>query len=405
MEKSNNKIKVSLITIIVITIALVLIVLGIISITSNKSDINYNKIENILSNTNQKSNYESNEKYTDFSYYYLTVMDSSYSGWYSDLSGYDYDNILKEVKYVRYIYQDNNWVLAENKNNSPFFSQTGNGIIVNSENYYIPVYELEEGKNKVVVTEITNGGTKKEKEYIINRTPSEYDNMYQVKPINKSDTLSLDTYQDEINVNMNDYNDILLTGSFFSNHEIKDITWTRYEHENNSKDWKIIPESQTNRTFYQSEGKAKIIGNYWVIDILHTDFDGEKIDITITDLSDAKITKTVYVNNTSSPMDFDLGRPKINEENITIDNGIRYVNNEVLLLFNSNVEEARCKEIINEINGKIMSSIGVVKEYDVQINQKFTTYSSIKEYCQKLEETYEEIIDASVNLLTKIDIN
>ena len=104
--------------------------------------------------------------------------------------------------FVRYVYQNNNWVLAENKNNSPFFNQTGNGIIVNSERYYIPVYELEEGKNKVIVTEITNGGTKKEKEFIINRTSSEYDNMYQIKVVNKSDTLRLDTYQDVINVNM-----------------------------------------------------------------------------------------------------------------------------------------------------------------------------------------------------------
>ena len=215
----NKKIKVIIgIIIALLVIAIVLIIARIYFIDKNEKideghdmglpEFDVGSYENLLDNNNSKSDYNSNEEYTDLSYYYLTVMDSSYSTWYSGLSGYDYDNILKEITYVRYVYQNNNWVLAENKNNSPFFSQTGNGIIVNSERYYIPIYELEEGKNKVIVTETTNGGTKKEKEFIINRTPSEYDNLYQVKDINKSDTLTLNTYQDVININMNDYNDI-----------------------------------------------------------------------------------------------------------------------------------------------------------------------------------------------------
>lgn len=419
MEEKNNQIKVKLTTIIILISVIAIIIVEIIFVILNKNndkvineesdkglpEFSNEEWENILSNTNQKSDYNSNEEYTDFSYYYLTVMDSSYSDWYSGLSGYDYNNILKEVTYVRYIYQENNWVLAENKNNSPFFSQTGNGIIVNSERYYIPIYELEEGKNKVVVTEITNGGTKKEKKFIINRIPSEYDNMYQVKAINKSDTLSLNTYQDVINVNMNDYNDILLTGSFYSNYDIKDITWTRYEHENNSEEWKVIPKSQTNRVYYQSEGKAKIIGNYWAIDILHTDSDGTKIEITVTDSSGAKITKTVLINNTSSSMNYDFGNSNFNDENITDDKGMKFINNEVLIMFNNNVKESRCEEIINEINGKIISSMGIVKQYEVQLNYKFTTYSSIEQYCKMLEEKYDEITNVSANMLFEIGLD
>lgn len=414
MKEKNDKIKTKLTVVSLFIIITIIIIVGIVfallSIKKENEKIELPEFseedyQKILNNIKSKAKYNSDEKYTDFNYYYLTVMDSSYSGWYSSLSDYNYNNILKEVTFVRYVYQNNNWVLAVNKNNSPFFNQTGKGIIVNSESYYIPVYELEEGKNKVVVTEITNGGTKKEKEFIINRTPSEYDNMYQVKVVNKSDTLRLDTYQDVININMNDYNNLLLTGSFFSNYALKDITWTRYEHENNSEEWKVIPKSQTNRVYYQSEGKAKITGNYWTIDILHTDSKGTKIEITATDSAGSKITKTVLINNTTQPIDENLENSTDNSGKIIDDNGMRFINNEVIIFFNENVDESRCEEIIKEINGKIKNSLGFIKNYEVQLNYKFSTYESIKKYCKTLEELYDEISSVNANLIFEVSPN
>lgn len=406
-DRKKTKLTVVLLFIIITIIIIVGIVFALLIIKKEDEkpelpEFSEEEYQKILKNIKSKENYNSNEIYTDFNYYYLTIMDSSYSGWHSSLSDYNYNNILKEVTFVRYVYQNNNWVLAENKNNSPFFNQTGNGIIVNSERYYIPVYELEEGKNKVIVTEITNGGTKKEKEFIINRTSSEYDNMYQIKVVNKSDTLRLDTYQDVINVNMNDYNNILLTGSFFSNYALKDITWTRYEHENNSEEWKVIPKSQTNRVFYQSEGKAKITGNYWAIDILNTDSKGTKIEITATDLAGSKITKTVLINSTSQTVDEKFGENTDISGKIVDDNGRRFINNEVIIFFNENVDESRCKEIIKEINGKIKNSLGFIKNYEVQLNYKFSTYESIKKYCKTLEELYDEILSVNANLIYEI---
>ncbi len=418
MKEKNNLIKVKLNTIIILILVIAIIIVGILFVIIKNNDkkfdeghdiglpeFNTSEFENLLKDNNSKSDYNANEEYTNLSYYYITVMDSSYSTWNSGLSGYDYNNILKEVTYVRYVYQNNNWILAENKNNSPFFSQTGNGTIVNYERYYIPIYELEEGKNKIVVTEVTNGGTKKEKEFIINRTSSEYDKIYQVKNVNKSSSLSLDTYQDVININMNDYDNILLTGSFYSNYDIIDITWTRYEHENDSKEWKVIPKSLTNRVYYQSEGKAKILENYWAIDVLSTDSDGTKIEITATDSSGAKITKTVVINNDSQAKKYDIQNPNLRYNNITDDGGMKFINNEVLILFNDNVKEYRCEEIIKEINGKILYSFGTIKSYNVQTNYKFTTYSSIEKYCKMLEDKYDEIEMVSVNSLDEINLD
>ena len=417
MEEENNQIKVKLTTIIILILVVAVIIVGMLFvIINNNNKINDKKIddkkidegydigftdfnagdyENLLKDNNTKSNYNPNEEYTDLSYYYLTVRNS----------GYDYNNVLKEVTYVRYVYQNNNWILADNKNNSPFFSQTGSGIIIVNYDYYIPIYELEEGKNKIVVTEITNGGSKKEKEFIINRTSSEYDKMYQVKDVNKSNALSLDTYQDVININMNDYDNILLTGSFYSNYDIRDISWTRYGHEDNSEEWKVIPRSRTNRVYYESEGKAKIIGNYWAIDVLGTDFDGTKIEITATDSSGAKITKTVVINNVSQCRNYDFQNYNLSDDDITNDGVMKFINNEVLIDFNLNVKESRCEEIIKEINGKIISASAFIKTYEVQIPQKFDTYSAIERYCEMLEEKYDEIEMVSVNFIMAMDLN
>lgn len=392
MNKKMKVIKGIIIVLFLITIVLTIAIIYLI----NKSEKNDEDIgatgldvgfyyESLLENNNSKSDYSSNEEYTDFNYYYLRV--------------YDNDDILEEITYVRYVYQNDNWVLAENKNNSPFFSQTGNGITVDSEHYYIPIYELEEGKNKVIVTETTNEGTKREKEFIINRTPSEYDNIYQIKNVDKSDTLTLNTYQEVIDINMNDYNDILLTGSFYSNYDIKNITWTRYKRKNNSEEWEISPQSQTNRSDYQNQSEAKIYGNYWAIDILDTNDNGEKVEITATDSSGAKITKTVFINNTSVSINYNDKNFNNSDGNITYDNGIEFINNEVLITFNSNVKESRCEEIINEINGNVVASLGVIKEYEVQVNYKFTTYSEIEAYCEMLKEQYDEIMDVSVNMV------
>ena len=93
------------------------------------------------------------------------------------------------------------------------------------------------------------------------------------------------------------------------------------------------------------------------------------------------------------------------DENITNDNGMRFINNEVLITFNSNVKESRCKEIINEINGNIISSLGSIKQYEVQVNYKFTTYSAIEQFCEMLQEKYDEIMYVSANMLYEMNLN
>ena len=107
----------------------------------------------------------------------------------------------------------------------------------------------------------------------------------------------------------------------------------------------------------------------------------------------------------SQPINYDIQNPNSSDDNITVDNGVKFINNEIIIMFNDDVEEARCKEIIKEINGKIISSIWGITDYRVQVDHKFTTYSSIEQYCRMLEEKYDEIYLVSYNSISEIDSN
>ena len=93
-----------------------------------------------------------------------------------------------------------------------------------------------------------------------------------------------------------------------------------------------------------------------------------------------------------------------NDENITrdYDSGRVFINNEVLIFFNSNVEESSCEEIIYEISGKNIAPI-VEKFYIVEVNYKFTTYSEIEEYGEMLKEQYDEIESVYANMIMPMD--
>lgn len=372
--------------------------------TKHLSDDNFNvepinSNDSTFQNNTSSPNYTLDEKYTNLNYYYLTITDSSYSPWDSSLPNYDYNNILRTITYVRYDYSDNQWILAKNNNNSPFFSQTGNGIIIDHEHYYIPIYELQEGKNKIVVVETTNNGSKKEKEFIINRAASEYDNIYSIKNVPQSDSLELTTYQDTININLNDYNNILLTGSFYSKYNIIDISWIRFEQEPSTLEWESIPKSRKDNPYYQNEGKATILGNHWAIDILGLNSNRNKIYITLSDSSGAKIRKTIFINNTSAKP---INHNNKYELHIINDNGTKFINNEIMIWFNSNLGYNKCKEIIDEIGGEIASgTMSFMDFYVVELNYEFVTREEIYQYCEELSKKYDEIELISLNPISE----
>lgn len=273
------------------------------------------------------------------------------------------------------------------------FLGIGKGIFYESGAYYIPIYELEYGKNKVVVTETDSNDLVSEKEYIINRIASETDEIYQLKDIKEKGELSIIPFQE--NLKVKDATSVLLTGYIESNCDIASIKWKRYEHKNyNSTEWEVIPKSETNRVFYASEGEAQIIGNYWAIDVLGLMSGDTKIEIIATDISGKQIVQNVFIENSSEDIS---NKREYTDENYTTDQAITFINDEIVIFFDSNVETIRCKEIIQEIGGKIVSSKSSINMYSVQIDYKFETFEEIRDFCQNLEETYSEISVAGDN--------
>lgn len=400
----KNSIKRLIIALIIVAILIILIFITKLTFFSDKKiesvDEDYNSRDSEIVSTNSidvsddtssTSNYSVNEYYTDQNYYYIyVVMDSNYTS-----SGQAYNYAPKEITYVRYIYKDDNWILAES--DSPLFKQTGKGVILDSKRYYIPVYELNEGKNKVIVKEETVKGDIKEREFIINKTPSEYDEMYKLKKVEKSDKLTLNTYQDEININIKDTDGILLTGSFYTNGDITMIRYQRFTHDINSNEWVAVSDSGNNNSLNKGKGVAKIINNYWAIDMLSLDSGGEKVELTAIDSLGDKVTKEIYINNTSKSNELFMKYSLSNKE--IIDN---FVSDEVVIMFNDNVKESRCERIVEEINGKIVGASSLMNYYVVQIDGRFASHDEANQYCKKLEKEYDEIKYVSPNYVVEM---
>lgn len=95
----------------------------------------------------------------------------------------------------------------------------------------------------------------------------------------------------------------------------------------------------------------------------------------------------------------------VSADNITYDSaeGIKFINNEVLIYFGTNVEKAKCQEIIKKIGGQVVSQNSSFNEYEVQLNQKFNSYDEIDKYCENLLNEYAEIETAGPNELYQID--
>lgn len=89
------------------------------------------------------------------------------------------------------------------------------------------------------------------------------------------------------------------------------------------------------------------------------------------------------------------------KDNIKIDEatGIKYINNEIMIMFNTGVSKEQKEEIINNINGKI---VGIIDEdWDwIQIEVSERSYDELKELIKQLEEK-EEVFGAMTDTVFK----
>lgn len=93
------------------------------------------------------------------------------------------------------------------------------------------------------------------------------------------------------------------------------------------------------------------------------------------------------------------------KENIRTDEvtGIKYINNEIMIMFNTGVSKEKKEEINNNINGKIVGIID--KEWDwIQVEVSERSYNELEELIKELEKK-EEVFGAILDLVGKFTNN
>lgn len=94
---------------------------------------------------------------------------------------------------------------------------------------------------------------------------------------------------------------------------------------------------------------------------------------------------------------------KEKENNIVFDEGVKFINNQVSIMFNDDVVESRKLAIIEEIGGKVISNNKTLNSYLIETQENFFTYNSISDYCEELENKYKEIDIVSPNTIVDLD--
>lgn len=85
------------------------------------------------------------------------------------------------------------------------------------------------------------------------------------------------------------------------------------------------------------------------------------------------------------------------DEEITEDNGMKFINNEVLLFFDTAVSLERIKDIANELGAEVVMYDDLTNICVFKFDEPFDSMDEVTKYGNKLVEDYEEIELATYN--------
>ncbi len=141
-------------------------------------------------------------------------------------------------------------------------------------------------------------------------------------------------------------------------------------------------------------GEAEINGDTWKVDKMFLKSGNNEVVIIAETESDST-EKSINIY-------YDIGKPyELNEENIEYDErtNTEYVNNMIIILFDSNASEERKNQIIEEINGEVVGRADVLL-YDIKVGKK--SLDELQSICDNLEQRYEEVLSAFVDKIENI---
>ena len=165
-----------------------------------------------------------------------------------------------------------------------------------------------------------------------------------------------------------------LSGSITGNGKIETVTYT-------------ATSELTDGEAYIEDAEATVKGDEWSIDDL-TLMPGENtITVTATTESGKTATETIE-------LEYDMGSVKDPESFSETEDGTAYADNQIMVMFESNVSQERIKEIIASVGGKVIGSIYVLDEYQIEVAD--TDHDGLMRICEILE-AYDEVIIAELN--------
>lgn len=170
-----------------------------------------------------------------------------------------------------------------------------------------------------------------------------------------------------------DVNEVI-SGNVTTKNSLKTITYTAVSEANNGE-------------AYAEDVEATVSGSQWSIDDLTLMPGNNTITITATTENGKTDSETVEIN-------YDMGSVADVETVIETQEGTICADNQLMVMFQSDVSKERIDEIIDSVDGKIIGNIYVLDEYQIQV--KSTDYNGLNDICQKLE-SYNEVIFAELN--------
>jgi len=146
-----------------------------------------------------------------------------------------------------------------------------------------------------------------------------------------------------------------------------------------------------------AENAATVNGKKWSVDDLLLRPGENKIDITVKTSDGKKTTTSVNINYDSGSFeDVTEVSTSTNEDG----EQQNLASEQVLVMFKSDVSDARCQEIINEVGGEQIGVLYVLDEYQVKFSG--ANEAQLKKYIQKFE-AYDEVLYAELNYLVTVE--
>ena len=159
-----------------------------------------------------------------------------------------------------------------------------------------------------------------------------------------------------------------LSGSFNSDKNVKAVTYiNRYDYETNEE------------TDFEQK-KANIEGNTWSIPDILLRPGNNVISITAITTDNTKETKEINVN-------YDDGIPYIPDSKHAVmpdDGSMGYMDNIIMINFTSETSQGKVQEVVDSINGKIISIDNAINEYGVEVSP--TDLDGLKKLCKQVEQ-------------------